>query len=388
MCAAGPPGLEAIVVFDDYSSSGQLVPGEGASLQSWDYSSLAQSTSLPNSISITSTPLAYNVIGTTYTPTATATSGDTVQVTTKNASICSAVNGVVTFVSDGSCVVYFNDPGNVNYESALTQSQTMTVGLQANSITVTSAAPGSAEVGQSYTPVAYATSGDTVAVTADASSSAVCTSSGNVVYFVGTGTCQVDFNDPGNSQYQAATQKTQSFTVTVGPPAGYSILAQSASPNGVPNNGDVVTYTYNEPMKSTSILSGWSGSSTAVYVQLSRQSGASTVWTVCTTATCTGTAVNLGTVNLGDGGTPGYYVHTSGTTYYFNATMLMSTTNGRSVVTVTLGTNVGSAPSALNPTSSTTTLVWTPSASATGSLNSLACSTTTVPEANAPIDNF
>ena len=36
-----------------------------------------------------------------------------------------------------------------------------------------------------------------------------------------------------------------------------------------------MSYTYNEPMKSTSILSGWSGSSTAVYVQLSRQSGAS-----------------------------------------------------------------------------------------------------------------
>lgn len=383
VCAAGPPGLEAIVVFDDYSTTGQYVPGEGASLQSWDFSSLAQSTSLPNSISVTSTPLAYNTIGSSYTPTATATSGDTVQVTTKNASICSAVNGVVTFVSNGSCVIYFNDPGNVNYESALTQSQTMTVGLQANAITITSAAPGSAEVGQNYAPSASAISGDAVTITADASSSAVCTSSANTIYFVGTGTCQVDFNDPGNSQYQAAAQKTQSFTVTVGPPAGYSILAQSASPNGLPNNGDVVSYTYNEPMKSTSILTGWSGSSTAVYVQLSRQSGSQTIWTVCTTSTCSGTAVNLGTVNLGDTGS--HYVQTSGTTYYFNATMLLNTTNGQSVVTVTLGTNVGSAPSTVN---STTTLKWTPSASAVGSLNSQACSTSTVTEANAPINNF
>jgi hypothetical protein len=291
----------------------------------------------------------------------------------------------VTFVSNGTCVVYFNDPGNVNYEAALTQSQTMTSGLQSNAITVQSAAPSgnAAQVGDTYTPSAHATSGDTVAVTADASSSAVCSSSGNTVYFISTGTCQVDFNDPGNSQYQAATQVTQSATVTVGTPTGYSILAQSASPNGVPNNGDVMTYTYNEPMKSTSILSGWSGSSTAVYVQLSRQSGSQTIWTVCTTSTCSGTTVNLGTVNLGDTGS--HYVQFSGTTYYFNATMLLNTTNGRTVVTVTLGNNVGSAPSTVN---STTTLNWTPSASAVGSLNSVACSTATVTEANAPINNF
>ena len=49
-------------------------------------------------------------------------------------------------------------------------------------------------------------------------------------------------------------------------------------------------------------------------------------------------------MNLGDTSSSGRYVQTSGTTYYFNATMLMSTTNGQSVVTVTLGTNVGSGP--------------------------------------------
>ena len=161
---------------------------------------------------------------------ATATSGDTVQVTTKNASICSAINGVVTFVSNGSCVVYFNDPGNVNYESALTQSQTMTVGLQTNAITITSSAPGSAQVGQNYSPSASAISEIPSPLPRMPARRPFARRLSNTVYFVGTGTCQVDFNDPGNSQYQAAPQKTQSFTVTVGPPAGYSIWLNRPRP--------------------------------------------------------------------------------------------------------------------------------------------------------------
>jgi hypothetical protein len=177
------------------------------------------------------------------------------------------------------------------------------------------------------------------------------------------------------------------MSVTVGVPAGVSILGYSSTPNGFPNNGDQVTYTYNQTMNGTSLLSGFSGSSAAVYVQLSRTNGSSTVWRVCGTSNCS-TAVNLGTINLGDGGTPGYYVATAGNTVYYNATMSMSTVNGESVVTVVLGSTLSGTASALNPTSTQTTLVWTPSASATGSTFGTACSTASVTEANAPRQNF
>jgi hypothetical protein len=391
-CAANPQ-LQAVIVFDDYSDTGQPANGEGATLESWDWSSKAGlSVALPNSISVLSTPPAIPLVGGTYQTSASAVSGDTVVVSSSAPSICRVSGSVVTFVANGNCTIYFNDSGNVNYQGVTTNSvfQTMTVGPLANTITVNSAQPTSATVGGStYTPVASATSGDVVAVTSATTS--VCTVSSGVVTFIGAGTgtatCTLDFNDPGNTDYVAATQVTQSFSVTVGVPAGVSILAYSSTPNGSPNNGDQVTYTYNQTMNGSSLLSGFSGSSTAVYVQLSRSNGSPTSWKVCGTSNCS-TVVSLGTVGLGDGGTPGYYVATAGNTVYYNATMSMSTVSGESVVTVVLGSTVSGSASALNPTTTQTTLAWTPSASATGTANETACSTAVVTEANAPQRNF
>jgi hypothetical protein len=389
-CALAPQ-LQAVIVFDDYSATGQPANGEGATLESWDWSSKAGlSVALPNSINVNSTPPAFPLVGGTYVTSASATSGDTVAITTSNSAICRVSAGVVSFVANGACTVYFNDPGNVNYAGAVQVSQTMSVGPVANAITVNSTAPSSATVGGStYTPVAAATSGDVVAVTS--STTAVCTVSSGVVTFIGAGTgtatCTLAFNDPGNTDYVAATQVTQSFSVTVGVPAGVSVLAYSSTPNGNPNNGDQVTYTYNQTMNGSSLLSGFSGSSTAVYVQLSRSNGSSTVWKVCATTNCS-TAVNLGSVNLGDGGSPGYYVQTAGNTVVYNATMSMSTVSGESVVTVVLGSTVSGTVSVLSPSTTQTTLVWTPSASATGSATGTNCSTTSVTEANAPQRNF
>lgn len=88
------------------------------------------------------------------------------------------------------------------------------------SITVTSSAPTDATVGGSYyLPTATSTSGDPVVITADPSSSAICTVSevdgSLVVNFIGTGACVLNFNDPGNgSSYSAATQVQQSFLVS------------------------------------------------------------------------------------------------------------------------------------------------------------------------------
>ena len=196
--------------------------------------------------------------------------------------------------------------------------------------------------GSTYTPVATATSGDVVAVTS--ATTAVCTVSSGIVTFIGAGTgtatCTLDFNDPGNTDYVAATQVTQSFPVTVGVPGGVVFCPTPSTPNGFPNNGDQVTYTYNQTMSGASLLSGFNGTSVNVYVQLSRSNGTSTVWKVCGTSNCS-TLVNLGTINLGDGGSPGYYV-AGGTTVYYTATMSMSTVSGESVVIVDLN---GTTPS-------------------------------------------
>jgi hypothetical protein len=392
-CAASPL-LQAVVVFDDYPPGGSTAYtgacttycGEGALLESWDWSSKAGlSTPLPNSISVTSTPPQIPLVGGTYATASSATSG-TVVVSSATSTICTVnASGVVSFVANGTCTIDFNDAGNANYSPAIQQVQTMTVGPLANAITVNSTPTSPTQGGATYATVSSATSGDTVVVTS--ATTGVCTVSAGIVTFVGNGTCTLNFNDPGDTDYKAATQVQQSFSVGVGSPAGLSVLGNASPQNGSPNNGDSVVYTYNQTMTASSLLSGFTGSSTPVFVQLTRSSSSTpTSWQVCSTSTCS-TVVKLGTLNLGDG-TNGYYM-TSGSTVYFNATMLMSTnTSGESVVTVTLGSLVSGTVTTLSPTTSTTTLVWTPSASATSSFNGTACATTAVTEVNAPKANF
>ena len=156
-CAATPL-LQAIVIFDDYPSGGSTplktqcstYCGDGATLASWDWGTLAGSVTGPsaNAITVTSTPpVRASIGGTTYTPVATANSGDTVQVSSGSPTTCAVTAGIVSFIGNGTCTVDFNDPGNANFLAAAQVRQSITVGLLANSINVTSTAPASASVG-------------------------------------------------------------------------------------------------------------------------------------------------------------------------------------------------------------------------------------------------
>jgi hypothetical protein len=388
------PYLQALVSFGDYKGT-KSVPGYGASLQDWDWSSSVQSRFLPNSINILSSVPEFPVAQTYYNVSATASSGDVVSVTTSPASSCTVTGQQVEFLTnDTTCNIYFNDAGNANYGAAAQQVQTVQVGPVANAITVSSAVPtgASAEFGQQYTPVMSAISGDSVTVTVDAltSPSNACSVNGSgIVTLNYVGTCVIDFNDPGNADYLAASQVQQTFAITVGPPAGQSILANPSTPaNGYPSNGDSLTYQYNETMNQSSMFSGFTGSSN-ICVDLKASSSMGSYQTILTVykatgTTCSSTVVNVGSVNLGDGAS-GHYI-AQGVTAVFNGTMTMSTVSGDSQVIVTLGNESGGTTvSAVN---SSTTLTWTPSASATSTANSSACSTANVTEANAPKGNF
>jgi hypothetical protein len=387
------PLLQAIVVFDDYPSGGSQpltgpctkYCGEGATLESWDWNSTAGlSSPIANTISVTSTPPQIPLVGHTYTTVSGATSGDTVAVTSATGLICSVSGAVVTFIADGNCTIDFNDSGNVNYQSAQQVTQTMSVGPLVNTITVNSTPNSPGENGAPYDVFSTATSGDTVVITS--ATPTVCTASGAVVSFPGYGSCTLNFNDPGDTDYQAAPQVQQTFNVAIYAPAGTNIQGVASPQNGYPNNGDSMQYTYNQTMNANSLMSTFTGSSTTVYVQLSRANGQPTSWQVCVTSNCS-TVVNLGTVNMGDGAGNHYYI-TAGSTAYFNATMVMSTVSGDSVVTVTLGTLISGTITALNPASTSTTMVWTPSASATSTASNTACETNTVTEIGAPKANF
>lgn len=87
--------------------------------------------------------------------------------------------------------------------------------LNSRTISFSSTAPSSAVIdGPTYTPTAIATSGLSVKITLDSSSSSVCSIDGSgIVSFQGAGTCTIDANQVGNADYNPATQVQQSFTV-------------------------------------------------------------------------------------------------------------------------------------------------------------------------------
>ncbi len=142
-------------------------------------------------------------------------------------------------------------------------------------ITFTSTPPASATVGgPTYTVTATASSGLPVTFTIDPSASAVCSISGSTVSFTGVGTCVIDANQAGDSNYDPAPQAQQSFGVgkgaqtiaftstapasaTVGGPT-YNVAA-TASPSGLP-----VSFTIDASATAVCSISGSTVSFTGV----------------------------------------------------------------------------------------------------------------------------
>ncbi len=87
-------------------------------------------------------------------------------------------------------------------------------------ITFTSTAPSNATVG-GPTYAVTATGGDSgnpVTFTIDPAATSVCSISGAVASFIGSGTCTIDANQAGNTDYAPATPAQQSFAVAARPP--------------------------------------------------------------------------------------------------------------------------------------------------------------------------
>jgi hypothetical protein len=196
-----------------------------------------------NAISASSAPSAGSTHG-DYTPTATASSGDKVAITLdKSSSGCSLSGGKVTFTGTGTCLVDFNDPGNSTYAAAAQVQQSIKV-YSSNTIS-TSTFPSAGSSGGSYAPGATATSGDHVVVTLDKDSSGCALNSG-WIDFKSAGTCIVNFNDPGNGAFAAASQVQHSVTVHTSntisastPPAAGAIHG-TYSPTASATSGDKV----------------------------------------------------------------------------------------------------------------------------------------------------
>ena len=172
-------------------------------------------------ISFTSTPPADATVGgATYTAAATGgRSGNAVTFSSGSASVCTSggTNGsVFTFVRVGTCVVNANQLGNANYIAAAQAQQNVSVAKGTQAISFTSNTPNNATVGGATYSVTATGGGSGNAVTFSSGSASVCTSggtNGSVFTFVGVGTCIVNANQLGDTNYTAAAQTQQSFTV-------------------------------------------------------------------------------------------------------------------------------------------------------------------------------
>ncbi|MEP6978710.1 MAG: hypothetical protein ABI948_11720, partial [Thermoleophilia bacterium] len=213
-------------------------PGNGSFLaapqaeQSFTVSALSLSV---QSIHFTSTPPAGAEVGDTYLVSAAASSGLAVAFSAdpSSAGICTVSGSSVSLDGAGTCTVNADQAGDASYQPAPQVEQAFAVApaaLSPQTISFSSTPPAAALPGDSYAIAASASSGLAVVFSAAPASAGVCTVSGSTVWVVGSGTCIVDADQPGNASYLPAPQVQQSFGVGIPAPSIQSITFTSSPP--------------------------------------------------------------------------------------------------------------------------------------------------------------
>src|SRR5438132_7600267 len=135
----------------------------------------------------------------------------------------------------GTCTVKFDQAGDSNYNAAIEITESVTAPNANQTITVRSPAPANAVYNTSFTVAATASSSLAVSY----SSSGVCSNVGATFTMTsGTGTCTVKFDQAGDSNYNAATEITESVTAQK---ANQTITFAGAPPAAVYNTTFGVT---------------------------------------------------------------------------------------------------------------------------------------------------
>ena len=225
------------------------------------------------SITFTSSPPASATVGgSSYLVSAVASSGLTVTLSVASASagVCTISGASVSLVGSGTCTIDASQPGNGSYQAAPTVSQSFTVGLATQTIGFTTTPPSGPSAGDpDYVIGATATSGLAIVFTADASSAGVCTVSGSSVSLIGTGTCTIDADQPGDGGHQAAPRVQQSFaiggppvasvqsvTFTTAPPAGAMVGGSAYTVGAAASSGLAITFSVDAPSAGVCAVSG------------------------------------------------------------------------------------------------------------------------------------
>jgi len=152
----------------------------------------------------------------TVTLSATTTSGLVVSYVSNSAAICSVSGNTVSILTAGSCSITASQVGSANYTTATPVTKSFTIGQATQVISFTPPAT------QTYVPngtVALSATGGAsgLPVTFASTSTGVCTTggaNGATVTFVTAGQCNITASQLGNTNYLAATNVPQSFTIS------------------------------------------------------------------------------------------------------------------------------------------------------------------------------
>lgn len=192
----------------------------------------------------TSPPEPALIGGPEYTPSAHASSGLPVVISSATPAVCAVSGASVSFAAAGICTLAAQQAGDASYLPAPELTQSFEVRRKAQAIQFTSSPPEPAVIGgPEYTVTALASSGATVSMFHSATPS-VCAVQGSSVSFIAAGTCEVLAKQPGSADYEPAPEAAQSFPVlkkeqtiefTSSPPgsatvggAAYAVLARSS----------------------------------------------------------------------------------------------------------------------------------------------------------------
>jgi hypothetical protein len=218
------------------------------------------------------------------------------------------------------------------------------------------------------------------------SSVATCdTSSGTSVGSSSTSPYTVTWNSqPADGSYKVVANAldvagnaklSNVVTTTVDNTAPTAVDVQAtagASGANTIGSGDVLKLTFSEVMNPATIKAGWDGTSISVSSLVRIANGT-------TDFLAFATGIELGTVDLGSAN---WAKTGNGNEYSLNGTMVMTTVNGQSVVTITLS----SSDTKAETVTGNTTLTWTPSSTAADAAGNPAATTQVIESGNADVD--
>jgi len=159
--------------------------------------------------------------------TATASSTLPISYTSSNTAVATISGSTVTLVGVGTTTITASQPGNDIFNTAPNVLRDLVVNK--GNQTITFAALSSKAVGDA--PFALtATSSSSLPVEYTSSNTSIATISGNTVTLVAAGNVTIHANQPGNSNFNAATQVSQSFCVNPAKPTIASTGVNTESP--------------------------------------------------------------------------------------------------------------------------------------------------------------